>query len=788
MYMLRNHIKIAWRNLWNNKVFGVINIAGLTIGMTACMFILLWVANEWSFNRFHEKLPRIYQVYEHQYYSNNEMLTTTATPGPLAEKLRTEVPGIAQVASISWNAEKLLSVGEKNLKFQGHYVENPFFNIFSFPFVEGSAAGALTRPGHIVLTDVTAQALFGDGKALGKTVRIENTKDYTVAGVVKSPGDASTVKFAFLLPMQELKTEHPWLSSWDANAPRTYVLLSEQADLSKVNAAAKDIVKRNAKGSTTELFLYPFSDIYLKGSFKDGKELAGRMEYVRLFIIVAVFVLLIACINFMNLSTARAVQRSKEVGVRKSIGAGRFSLVSQFLGESFALVFISSLLSVLLVWLLMPVFEKMVNTEIAVPVFTWYNLLGLFCLALFTGFAAGSYPAFYLSSLNPVSTLKGGMLRLKSSAVWLRKGLVVFQFGISTVLIVAAALVYLQIHFIKNRNLGLNKDQVVYFTNEGGIEKNFEAFRRALDGKPGIVASCVTNQLPIDVGNSGQGVSWPGKAATETVLFDKLEVGAGFDKTMQLEMLEGRTFSDDHPTDKDGFVINETAARLMKLEKPWVGRVITNQDRQGAIIGVAKDFASSHIAKKAAPMLITPFDEAGGKVLIRIQPENAGAAMSSIGEVYKQFNPQYPLDLKFLDVFFEKMYRSESVIGRLSTVFTVLAIFIACLGLFGLAAFTAQQRTKEIGIRKVLGATVGQILVLLSKDFLRLVLVAVAIALPLAAYFMQGWLEQFSMHIEISWWVFAGTALLSLVLAMMTVSYQSVRTARMNPVKSLRAE
>ncbi|WP_298707601.1 ABC transporter permease, partial [uncultured Chitinophaga sp.] len=486
--MLRNHIKIAWRNLWNNKVFGVINIAGLTIGMTACMFILLWVANEWSFNRFHEKLPRIYQVYEHQYYSNNEMLTTTATPGPLAEKLRTEVPGIAQVASISWNAEKLLSVGEKNLKFQGHYVENPFFNIFSFPFVEGSAAGALTRPGHIVLTDVTAQALFGDGKALGKTVRIENTKDYTVAGVVKSPGDASTVKFAFLLPMQELKTEHPWLSSWDANAPRTYVLLSEQADLSKVNAAAKDIVKRNAKGSTTELFLYPFSDIYLKGSFKDGKELAGRMEYVRLFIIVAVFVLLIACINFMNLSTARAVQRSKEVGVRKSIGAGRFSLVSQFLGESFALVFISSLLSVLLVWLLMPVFEKMVNTEIAVPVFTWYNLLGLFCLALFTGFAAGSYPAFYLSSLNPVSTLKGGMLRLKSSAVWLRKGLVVFQFGISTVLIVAAALVYLQIHFIKNRNLGLNKDQVVYFTNEGGIEKNFEAFRRALDGKPGIVA------------------------------------------------------------------------------------------------------------------------------------------------------------------------------------------------------------------------------------------------------------------------------------------------------------
>lgn len=788
MSMLRNNFKIAWRNLWNNKVFGGINIAGLTIGMTACMFILLWVANEYSFNRFHDKLPRIYQVYEHQYYSNNEMLTTTATPGPLAEKLRTEVPGIREVASISWSSEKLFTVGDKHLKFQGHYADNAFFNIFTFPFLAGNAAGALVQPGNVVLTDKTAVALFGEGEALGKTVRLENAKDYTVTGVVKAPDESSTIKFAFLLPMQELKTEHPWLSSWSANAPRTFVLLDEQADLAKVNASAKDIVKRNAQGSTTELFMYPFADVYLKGQFKDGKLLEGRMEYVRLFIIVAVFVLLIACINFMNLSTARAVQRSKEVGVRKSIGAGRFSLVSQFLGESYALVFISAVLSVILVWVLLPAFEKMVNTTIMVPLFTWYNLLGLLCLGLFTGFAAGSYPAFYLSSLNPVSTLKGGMLRLKSSAIWLRKGLVVFQFIISTVLIVAAALVYLQIQFIKNRNLGLNKDQVVYFTNEGGVEKNLEAFRRALDGQPGIMASTVANQLPIDVGNSGQGVSWPGKVETETVLFDKLEVGTEFGETMQLEMLEGRTFSEDHPTDKDGVVINETALRLMKLEAPHLGRIITVEGIPKTLIGVSKDFASYHLEKKAGPMLISQIDEPGGKILIRIDPGKTAEAIASIEKVYKQFNPQYPIDLKFMDVFFEKMYRSESVIGRLSTVFTILAILIACLGLFGLAAFTAQQRTKEIGIRKVLGATVTQILVLLSKDFLRLVLVAVAIALPVAAYFMSGWLEKFSVHIEISWWVFAATALLSLVLAMLTVSYQSVRTARMNPIQSLRTE
>ncbi len=430
----------------------------------------------------------------------------------------------------------------------------------------------------------------------------------------------------------------------------------------------------------------------------------------------------------------------------------------------------------------------MVNAEIAVPMFTWYNVLGILCLAIFTGFAAGSYPAFYLSSLNPIATLKGGMLRLKSSAIWLRKGLVVFQFIISTVLIVSAILVYLQIQYIKNRNLGLNKDQVVFFNKEGALNNNLEAFRRALEGKPGIVASSISNQLPIDVGNSFQGVSWPGKGATEKVLFDKLEVGKGFGETMQLEMLEGRTFSDAFATDSNAVVINETAARLMHLEKPWIGRIITINDRQAPVIGVAKDFASAHLARKSAPMVILPIEEDGGKVLVRIKPGQVDEALASLGAVFKQFNPQYPFEAKFMDVYFERMYRSEAVIGRLATVFTVLAILIACLGLFGLAAFTAQQRTKEIGIRKVLGATVGQILVLLSKDFLRLVLLAVAIALPLAAYFMQGWLEKFSAHIEISWWIFLGTAVLSLVMAMLTVSYQSVRTARMNPVKSLRAE
>jgi predicted permease len=786
--MLRNYIKIAWRNLWNNKAFGIINIAGLTIGLTCCMFILLWVANEWNFNRSHQKLENIYQVYEHQYYSHDEILTVTATPGPLADALKAETPGILKAGHLSWLNEKLFSVGEKNLKFEGQYANNDVFSIFSFPFIEGDPATALKRPNDIVLTEKVARSLFGDAKAVGRIIRLDGKEDYMVCGVIKDLPANSSFTFAWLLPFERVVEENQWLKNWDSNAPRTYVLLDPKADFRQVNARAKGVIQRNLKDSKTEVFLYPFSDIYLKGQFDKGKLAGGRIEYVRLFIIVAIFVLLIACINFMNLSTARAIQRSKEVGVRKSIGAGRPALISQFLGESFALVFIASALSVLLVWILMPSFEKMVNVTLSVKVFTWYNVLGLFFLALFTGFIAGSYPAFYLSSLDPVATLKGGMLRLRASAIWLRKGLVVFQFAISTILIVAAFLIYQQIRFIKNRNLGLNKDQVVYITNEGNVMKNENAFMNALKGMPGIVASSTSDQLPIRIGSNFQGVSWPGKGADESVLIDYLWVGYDFAKTMQLEMVEGRTFSSEFPTDQQGLVINETAAKLMKLKPPYVGQLLTVDDQKQPVIGVVKDFSSSHLSKKIAPTLIRYASGTNRFFLVRIQPDKTEAALASLGSVYKKFNPEYPFSVKYMDESFAKMYTSEQVIGRLSASFTVLAIFVACLGLFGLATFTAQQRTKEIGIRKVLGATIGQILVLLSKEFLRLVLIAVAIAMPLAAYFMHGWLDKFAYHVEISWWVFAATALLALVLAMLTVSYQSVKTARMNPVKSLRTE
>lgn len=787
--MLRNYIKIAWRNLWNNKVFGIINIAGLTFGLTCCMFILLWVANEWNYNRSHEKLQNIYQVYEHQFYADNEIFTVTATPGPLAEQLKAEIPEIRKAALFSWDENKLLAIGEKGYKSKGRYANNDAFQVFTFPFIDGDPAKALKGPNDIVLTEKMALNLFGDSKAEGKIVRVDNKEDYMVAGVIRDMPENSNFDFEWLLPMERCVQEHSWLKEWGNNAPRTYVLMDPQADINKVNAKVKGIIQRNLKESKTVAFLYPYKDTYLEGSFRKGQLTGGRIEYVRLFIIVAIFVLLIACINFMNLSTARALQRSKEVGVRKSIGAGKGALITQFLGESFALVFIATALSLLLVWVLLPSFEKMVNMTLSVPLFTWYNMLALFFLALFTGFIAGSYPAFYLSSLNAVTTLKGGMLRLRTSAIWLRKGLVIFQFVVSTVLIVGAFLIYQQISFIKNRNLGLNKDQVVWFLNEGSTVNDIRPFRSALLGMPGVEAVSDADQLPIQIGSNFAGVSWAGKKPTDEILFDNLLVGYDLQKTMQMEMIEGRTFSPEFATDTNGIVINETAVKTMSLKPPYVGQVLTiNENVKMPIIGVIKDFSSNHLQRKLAPLAMRYSGSDNRLILVRIKPDQVETAISSIGKVFKQFNPQYPFEVKYMDASFADMYKSEQVIGRLSAAFTALAIFIACLGLFGLATFTAQQRTKEIGIRKVLGASITQILILLSKDFLRLVLIAVGIAMPLAAYFMYGWLDKFAYHVEISWWVYVATGLIALFLAMLTVSYQSIRTARMNPVKSLRSE
>lgn len=786
--MLTNYIKIAWRNLWNNKVYGMINIAGLTFGLTCCMFILLWVANEWSYNRFHEKLPNIYQVYEHQYYSNNEILTVTATPGPLPDQLKAEIPGIQKAGAFSWVTEKLLAVGEKGYKSKGQYANNDVFQVFTFPFIDGDPNNALKSPKDIVLTEKMALNLFGDSKAVGKIVRLDSKEDFMVVGVMKDLPENASFKFEWLLPMERIVQENPWLKQWGGNAPRTYALVDPKADIDKVNAKVKGIIKRNNKESQADVFLYPYKDTYLEGRFNKGKIDGGRIEYVRLFIIIAIFVLLIACINFMNLSTARAIQRSKEVGVRKSIGAGRGALISQFLGESFALVTIATALALLLVWILLPSFERMVGITLSVPLFTWYNMLALLLLALFTGFVAGSYPAFYLSSLNAVTTLKGGMLRLRASAIWLRKGLVVFQFIVSTVLIVAAFLIYQQINFIKNRNLGLNKDQVLWFYSEGSMVNDLKPFRNALSGMPGVEAVSDADQLPIQVGNNFSGIGWKGKSPNEDILFDNLIVGYDLQKTMQLEMIEGRTFSPEFATDTNGIVINETAAKVMSLKPPYVGQLLTVDDQQLPIIGVTRDFSSSHLEKKVAPMSIRYRSAKNKFVLVRIKPDQVETAISSVEKAFKQFNPQYPFEIKYMDASFAEMYKSEQVIGRLSAAFTALAIFIACLGLFGLATFTAQQRTKEIGIRKVLGASIIQILTLLSKDFIRLVLIAVGIAMPLAAYFMHGWLNKFAYHVDISWWVYVATGLIAIVLAMLTVSYQSIRTARMNPVKSLRSE
>jgi putative ABC transport system permease protein len=788
--MIRNYLKTAWRNLMKHKIFSLVNVTGLTIGLACSMFIMLWVGNEWNYDRYHARLPQIYAVMENQFYSGGNIFTTGATPGPLAPKLGADIPGIRKAARFSWRMEKVFTAGEKKFREEGFYADNEALDIFSFPLLAGQAAGAL-KPGSIVINRKLAEKYFGSiAAAPGKTIRLDNEKDYLVTAVIENIPVNSSLQFDYLLPMEDLIARFDWLKGWGSNSLNCYVLLDEKADPETVGRNIKNIVKQQQKESTTELFLYPLSKMHLYGSFSNGKPDGGGITYVRLFMIIAAFVLLIACINFMNLSTARAVIRSKEVGIRKSIGASKRSLLVQFIGESFLLSAIAIVLAVVIVRLLLSPFETLINTDIALQYLNIRTLLFLAGLLALTGLAAGAYPAFYLSSFEPVITLKGGIVRTKMSVLAVRKGLVIFQFVISTVLICGAIFVYQQIEFIKHRKLGITKENIVYMYKEGPLEKNYDVFKQYLSAQPGINSITGANQLPIRVGNSTFGVKWAGMKDKENILFATLRVDYDFERAMNVTIKEGRGFSRNFGADStSSVIINETAARAMQLKDP-VGKTVSFQDgdHPATIIGVVKDFHSNSMRAQIDPLIITLSPGEAYHVLVHIDPAKINTALSSMEKAWERFNPSFPFSYHFMSEDFDRMYRSEQMIGRLAAAFTVLAIIIACLGLFGLSTFTAQQRTREIGIRKVLGASIGSIVTLLSKEFLILIFIAIIIAAPLAGYFMHNWLQNFAYHVNLSAWVFVITGCLALVVALLTVSIQTVKAAMMNPIKSLRTE
>lgn len=790
--MLKNYFKTAWRNLVNNKAHSFINIAGLTVGLACSLLIFLWVQNELSVDAFHKNGARLYKVYEREYYKDH-IDGNYDTPGPLAEELKKKIPEAEDAVMMQEENDKTaLQAGDKILKVEGTGASQGLFSVFSYPLLQGTPASALSSIVSMAISEKTADAFFGSPQnAMGKTIRFDNKRDFKVTAVFKDlPANASR-KFDYVISWKALQQDQPWTASWQSSGPLTYVLLRPHANLALVDKKLTNFWNLYSNDSTAayhvELGLQKFSEVYLHNHFTNGKADGGRIEYVRLFSLVAIFILLIACINFMNLTTARSVKRAKEVGVRKAIGALRATLIKQFISESLLLTAFAVVIALILMILLLPLFNEVTQKQMHLPfnkVSFWLNIL---IITILTGLISGSYPAFYLSSFNPVKVLKG-TTKLSSGAVWFRKGLVVFQFVLSLVLIIGTIVISKQVNFIQNKNLGYDKENLIYIPIEGKLINKYSTFKNEALQMPGVQSVSFLSDNPVNLDQWTNNVNWEGRNPNTMISFEHPDAGYDFAKTMKLQVAAGRYFSKDFPTDKDGYVLNETAVKDIGYTNP-VGKFITVNGRRGEIIGVLNDFNFRSLHEPVKPMIIQfGENEVYGSVLMRTERGKTKQALANLETLCKKFNPAFPFTYSFADEEYQKLYSNEQVIGKLSNVFAFLAIFISCLGLLGLVIFTAEQRTKEIGIRKVLGASVRSITKLLSADFLKLVLLAIIIASPIAWWAMNCWLKNYAYKVNISWWMFATAGGLVVLIAALTISFQAIKAAMANPVDSLRSE
>jgi putative ABC transport system permease protein len=786
--MFKNYLKIAWRNLVKNKTFSLINILGLALGMACSLLIMLWVQDEVRMDRFHENDARLFSVMENQHYSG-AINTFASTPGILAENIVKDIPEIQLASQLLWEESPVMMVGNVLDNEKGRYAQGDFLTMFSFELSQGDPKTALKRPDGVVISQKLADKYFKGQDPMGKTIRVDNKDNVIVTGILKEISPYSSMQFDFLMSYDRWQKNNKWSQEWGNNGPRCVVMLSGNTSVEKVNAKIKNYIKTKNKDSNVELFLINYGESYLYSNWEAAKQNGGRIEYVQMFTIIAVFILIIACINFMNLATARSVKRAKEVGLRKVVGAYRSSLIAQFMGESILITILALFFAIVLVVVLLPSFNTLTEKKLHLDFLDPSLLLLLLGLAAITGLIAGSYPALFMSSLNPVVVLKGA-LKFKPSAAYFRQGLVVFQFGLSILLILSMIVVYNQIQYIQNKNLGFARENLLYISDiERGMAKNFASFKQALENEPGIKSVTSSQANPLNYGSSTQGVRWPGKDTTQQLLFNVNPSGYGFVKTMGIKLLDGRDFSPEFGTDTSNYLINEAAAKKIGYKDP-VGKELTMWGKKGKIIGLMKNFhiGSLHVAIEPLIVSLQPKQDAWGAALIRTEAGRTTQAIANIERVFKQYSPGIPFKYHFADEEFGNLYKAENVVSKLSNYFAFLAIFISCLGLFGLAAFTAEQRTKEIGVRKVLGASIANVVGMLSMDFVKLVALAAVIAFPIAWYFLRGWLDKYAYRIDIEWWYFVVAGVAALLIALFTVSFQAIKAALMNPVKSLKSE
>lgn len=799
--MIKNFFLVTIRNMYRNKAFSMINILGLSLGMACSLLIILWVQDELSIDAYHKNKGNIYAVYERE-FTEGKVNGGLWTQGLLANELKRTVPEIRYASAFDGHLSATFGVGEKFITMNGAAADSDFFKIFDYKVIQGQTNTILTNPDEIVISRKMAENFFGSAaSAINKTIRYNDSKDFRISAVYENIPKNSSDQFDYVLNWHFHLNDVGWLNDWIYRTPKTYVSLVPGTNPASIDTKIKNfldsyITKGKGGGYHLELGLQRFDQTYLYSNFKNGIPDGGRIEYVRLFSLIAVFILLIASINFMNLSTARSVKRAKEVGIRKTIGAHRFWLIIQFIGEAMFFTFLATVISMLLVIWLLPEFNSITGKQIILPVsqFSFWGMLIILLLVM--GLGAGSYPALFLSSLNPVKVLKGS-LKFSFNAVLFRKGLVIFQFALSIILIIGTMVISKQINYVLTQNLGLNKENLVYIPFQGDMAVHqYQVFKQELAGMPGIKAVTRADQMPTDVHAHVYDTQWSGKDPNEKTVVIHTTVGYGYLKFMNLQLLQGHDFSEgfkntdslENHSEKAGYIINESALKLTGYKNP-IGKPLGVFGGRGEIIGVVKDFHFASLHDPIQPLVILLTDDLSwGYALIRTEPGKTKEAIASIQKIYTQLEPKFPFKYSFADEEYHRLYESEQIVGKLSTVFALLAIFISCLGLLGLAMFTAEQRTKEIGVRKVLGASEFTIFQLLSKDFLQLVGIAFIVAAPIAWLVMNNWLKGYAYRtsIGISLFVIAGGT--TLLIALITISFQAIKAALANPIKSMRTE
>jgi len=792
--MATKNLSLAFRHIMRYRTYSFLNIIGLAIGMASAMLIILWVDNEVNMDKFHKNGKDIYLLRKQMHFSDGQISIDPSITSPLAPAVSNEVPEVKTTVRVTWNNPMLIRLGERSFFEKGFYADSCFFKVFSFKLLIGDSLTVLNNPNSVAISEKLAKKFFGTENPIGKSLIIrhrDNIREdiFTITGVFKNVSKLSSIEFDFVLPFSKYyQYNKEWLH-WGNYNLMTFVLAKPKTDVKVLNKKIDAVLKKYDSWAkkNVNIFGQPLEETYLYDDFKTSiTKPSGRILYVRIFSLVAIFIIILACMNYMNLATALAMKRAKEVGVKKVYGSAKFKLVRQFTIEAFILTFIAFIFSVVILECVLPFFNQLIDKEISLD-FTNFKVLGYFLtVPIITGFLSGTFPAFYISSFKPVTVLKG-MYRPKNGTFQLRHILVIFQFVITIAFIISSIVIVKQIKYIHNKTLGLDKDNIIFFEQSMQIQKHRERFKQEIKRQPGVINVCYTGSNPLEVNSSTTDPSWRGKPAGQDFLFPEMAVDQDFVNTLGAEIIEGRNFSTDFPSDTNCLIFNQEAMKIMHLESP-IGEVVSYWGRKANIVGIVKDFHIGNLHNPIKQLMIMCRPNDTWLCMIKIQGNKRKEALKNIENVFRDFENNVPFQYKFLDEEYEKNYDREKYMSRFSNLFAVLAIIISCLGLFGLALFTAEQKTKEIGIRKSNGATNFQVVTLLVRDLIKLIAISYIIACIISYYYLHNWLINFAYRTELSWWIFAVTGFITLSIALITVSWQSWVASKRNPVESLRYE